>query len=104
MAEQGRAAIAAAVARTRAPLALRERLEADRARHWRGRRRRALLGPVAATATLAAVVVLGLSLGNRDGVTGGGRAGGPTVLALASLAARPIAEPAPRADPAHPAR
>lgn len=102
LAEQGRAAIAAAVASTHAPLALRERIEADHARQGRTRRRWAVLAPIAAVATLAAVVVLGLSLGGGDGVGGGGRAGGPTVLALAGLAARPLVEPAPKPDPAHP--
>jgi hypothetical protein len=103
LADAGRDTIAAAVAATRAPQQLRERLEADRADRRRTPRRRGLLAPVATVLALAAVAVLALTLRSDDGtIGGGGRAGGPTVLALAALAGRPIVQPAPRPDPAHP--
>lgn len=102
LAEYGRDAIAVATAGTHAPLALRERIEADRARLWRTRRRRALLGPAAGLAVLCALIMIGLLTRSDRGTIGGGRAGGPTVIALAQLASRPIVEPAPKADPARP--
>jgi hypothetical protein len=91
LAERGRALIAAAVAETRAPLALRERIEADReraAKSARPRRLRALVpaGGLVAAAVLAVVLVAG----------GGPRA--PSVLATASLAARGPVLPAPAED------
>jgi hypothetical protein len=95
LAERGRALIAAAVAETRAPLALRERIEADRrrsvARGAGARRRRGLLIPAGGlVAALVVAVVL---------VTGGG--GAPSVLATASLAARGPVLPAPHEDKAN---
>lgn len=103
MADHGRAAVARAVAVTHAPLGLRERIEADRARLWRTRRRRALLAPAGTLALLVAVVALGFALrGGRDGTTGGGRGGGPTVLALAQVGTRPAIAAAPREDPDRP--
>ena len=84
LAERGRALIAAAVAETMAPLALRERIEADRARvGQRGgaRRSRGLLGKLVPAAGLVAVAVVALVL-----VLGGSSA--PSVLATASLASR----------------
>jgi hypothetical protein len=91
LAERGRALIAAAVAETNAPLALRERIEADRARAAkpaRSRRLRALLpaGGLVAAAIVAVVLVLG------------GDGGAPSVLATASLATGGPVLPAPAED------
>jgi hypothetical protein len=91
LAERGRALIAAAVAETRAPLALRERIEADReraAKSARPRRLRALVpaGGLVAAAVLAVVLVAG------------GGASAPSVLATASLATRGPVLPAPAED------
>jgi hypothetical protein len=99
LADRGRALIAAAVADTRAPLALRERIEADRrrasSRGLRARRGRLvrLLLPAAglAVAVVAAIVI----------AVGGG--GTPSVLATASLAARGPVLPPPAEDDGHPA-
>jgi hypothetical protein len=93
LAERGRALIAAAVAETRAPLALRERLEADRSRA--GSRRAAprgfrLLAPITGLVAAAAVAVVL--------ITGGGT---PSVLATASLATKGPVLPAPKEDPAN---
>jgi hypothetical protein len=90
LAERGRALIAAAVAETMAPLALRERIEADRARAAkpaRSRRLRALLpaGGLVAAAVVAVVLVVGGS-------------NAPSVLATASLAAGGPVLPAPAED------
>jgi hypothetical protein len=90
LAERGRALIAAAVAETMAPLTLRERIEADRARAAkpaRSRRLRALLpaGGLVAAAVVAVVLVLGGS-------------NAPSVLATASLAAGGPVLPAPPED------
>jgi hypothetical protein len=100
LADRGAAMIAAAVAQTRAPQALRERIEADRARAaersaaraplWRARR--PLLGGLAA-AVAAVVVALALALG------GGGGQGGSGILAVAALAVRGPALPAPAEVP-----
>jgi hypothetical protein len=91
LAERGRVLIAAAVAETQAPLALRERIEADRARAAkpaRSRRLRALLpaGGLVAAAIVAVVLVLG------------GDGGAPSVLATASLATGGPVLPAPAED------
>jgi len=94
LAERGRALIAAAVAETMAPLALRERIEADRARAARpggARRSRGLLGKLVPAAGLVAAVVVALVL-----VLGGSNA--PSVLATASLATRGPVLPAPAED------
>ena len=94
LAERGRALIAAAVAETTAPLALRERIEADRARagqnggarRARGRRgKRVPAGGRRAAAVVALVLVLGGS-------------NAPSVLATASLATRGPVLPAPAED------
>jgi hypothetical protein len=89
LAERGSALIAAAVAETMAPLALRERIEADRQRApKRSRGRPGLLlpaGGLVAAAALALVLVLG-----------GPNA--PTVLATASLATGGPVLPAPAED------
>ena len=94
LAERGRALIAAAVAETRAPLALRERIEADRERagHRGGARRsRGLLGKLVPAGGLVAAAVVALVL-----VLGGSSA--PSVLATASLATRGPVLPAPAED------
>jgi hypothetical protein len=94
LAERGRALIAAAVAETSAPLALRERIEADRARAGRtqgARRSRGLLGKLvpAGAVLAAAIVALVLALGGSNA---------PSVLATASLAAGGPVLPAPAED------
>ena len=97
LAERGRALIAAAVAETMAPLALRERIEADRARACQrggARRSRGLLGKLVPAGGLLAAVVVALVL-----VLGGSSA--PSVLATASLAARGPILPAPAEDEAN---
>jgi hypothetical protein len=97
LAERGRTLIAAAVAETTAPLALRERIEADRARAARNggaRRSRGLLGKLVPAGGLLAAVVVALVL-----VLGGSSA--PSVLATASLAARGPILPAPAEDEAN---
>ena len=92
-AERGLALIQAAVAETRAPLALRERIQADRERGRSGRRRWALGGSLAG-AVAAAALALVLA-------TGGGSAG-LSVADAAQFATRGPAAPAPMVDPAHP--
>jgi hypothetical protein len=91
LAERGRALIAAAVARTEAPLSLRERIEADRARARTGRRRRGLNVLVPAGGLLVAAIVAVVL------ATGGGPS--PTVLATAQFAARGPVLPPPKEDP-----
>jgi hypothetical protein len=97
LAERGRALIAAAVAETHAPLALRERIEADRSRAVsrgvRGRRRR-LRGLLLPAGGLAAALVVAVIV-----VAGGG--GAPSVVATASLATRGPVLPAPDEDKAN---
>ncbi len=94
LAERGRALIAAAVAETTAPLALRERIEADRQRagargagaRSRGLTRRLLpAGGLVAAAVVALVLVLGGS-------------NSPSILATASLATGGPVLPAPAED------
>jgi len=97
LAERGRALIAAAVAETMAPLALRERIEADRARAHRpegAKRSRGLLGKLVPAGGLVAAAVVALVL-----VLGGSSA--PSVLATASLATRGPVLPAPAEDEAN---
>jgi hypothetical protein len=97
LAERGRALIAAAVAETRAPLGLRERIEADRSRavsrgaRVRRRRLRVLLLPAGG---LAAALVVAIIV-----VSGGG--GAPSVVATAALATRGPVLPAPAEDRAN---
>jgi hypothetical protein len=95
LAERGRALIAAAVAETSAPLALRERIERDRERARPAARRRwfGVAGSIAAVgaAVLAAIVI----------EVGGTQA--PGVLATVQLAGKGPALPAPKHDPANPA-
>jgi len=88
-AEQGRALVAAAVARSRAPLALRERIEADRERARRARRRRRGLGVLAGglAAALAATAVALIAAPSGDEA--------PTVGAVVRLGDRAAAQPAP---------
>ncbi len=95
LAERGRALIAAAVAGTEAPAALRERIEADRTRARTGRRRRGLNVLVPAGGLLAAAIVA-VVIATSAGPS-------PTVLATAQLAARGPVLPAPKEDPANPA-
>jgi hypothetical protein len=93
-AERGRAMVAAAVAQTRAPLELRERLESQRTKAaTRPRRSWALGGSLAAgaAAIVAAIVI----------ATGGGAAA-PSVAAAAQLALRAPTAGAPAVDPSHP--
>jgi hypothetical protein len=94
--ERGRALIVAAVAEARAPLGLRERIEADRSRAAGGgvRRRRRLLALLIPAGGLAAALVVAVIV-----VSGGG--GAPSVVATASLAARGPVLPAPREDGAN---
>lgn len=92
-AERGRAIVHAAVAQTRAPLALRERIEQQQRAGRPERRRWALGGSLAAT---AAAVVAAIVL-----ATGGGVAG-PTVADAAQLALRAPTAAAPAVDAAHP--
>jgi hypothetical protein len=94
LAERGRALIAAAVAETTAPLALRERIEADRARAAKSARPRRLRALLPAAGVVAAAVVAVVLL------VGGG-ASGPSVLATASLAAGGPVLPAPPEDSAN---
>jgi hypothetical protein len=89
--EQRRAvgAVRAAAAETRAPLHLRERVEADRRRFApRARRRRISLAGVAAAALAAAALALVLTLP-------GGTPGAPTVVQAAQLGALPPTAAAP---------
>src|SRR5438477_6012022 len=94
-AERGRALVHAAVAQTRAPLALRERIESDRTARRPARRRLALGGSFAATAA-AVVAAIVIATG------GGGAGGGLSVAQAAVLATRAPTAPAPAVDPAHP--
>lgn len=97
LAERGRSYVAAAVDQTRAPLGLRERLEADRRRTAPARRRRrASLGAVLAGATALALVAVVLALPS-------GTPGAPTVVEAAALAAASPAGTPPAADPRSPA-
>ena len=81
LAERGRLLIAAAVAETRAPLALRERIETDRQRAGSQRARSRRWGVLAPVAGVLAAAIVAVVL-----VTGG--PGAPSVLATASLATR----------------
>jgi hypothetical protein len=95
LAERGHALVAAAVAETAAPLALRERIERDRARARPVARRRwlGIAGSLAAVAAavLAAVVI---EVGGTPS---------PGVLATVQLAGKGPALPAPKHDPSNPA-
>jgi hypothetical protein len=94
LAERGRALIAAAVAETMAPLALRERIEADSARAAKrgaGARSRGRLGWLLPAGGLVAAAAVALVL-----LAGG--PGAPSVLATASLATRGPLLPAPEED------
>jgi hypothetical protein len=92
LAERGRALIAAAVAETMAPLALRERIEADRARvAKRSTGVRGMRGWLLPAGGLVAAAAVALVL-----VLGGPSA--PSVLATASLATRGPLLPAPQED------
>lgn len=82
-----------AVAATEAPLALRERLERDRARLAAPRRRRRIFS-LAAAGSLAAVAVLAVMVG----ISGG--PGAPSVAEAADLGAKPPTAPVAVASPA----
>jgi hypothetical protein len=92
-AERGRKLVQAAVAQTRAPLALRERIEAERARSRPARRRWTLGGSFAAVAAAAVLAIV---------IAGGGGTGGPTVAEAAVFANRAPTGAAPAVDPTHP--
>jgi hypothetical protein len=92
-AERGRVLVQAAVAQTRAPLALRERIEADRARPRRARRRWTLGGSLAGAVAAASVAIVL--------ATGGGSAG-LSVAQAAQFAKLGPAAPAPAVDSTHP--
>jgi hypothetical protein len=94
LAERGRALIAAAVAETRAPLALRERIEADRSRAAAPARRRRRLGMLIPVGGVVAAAIVAVVI-----AVGGG--GAPSVLATASLAARGPVLPAPQESKAN---
>jgi hypothetical protein len=88
LAERGRLLIAAAVAETHAPLALRERIEADRGRAPRSTRSRGgwrVFAPVAGVVAAVAIALVVLV----------GGSGSPSVLATAALATKGPVLPAP---------
>jgi hypothetical protein len=95
LAERGRALIAAAVAETRAPLGLRERIESDRQRAGSRRaapaRRWGVFAPIAGVLAAAIVAVVLVTGGN----------GTPSVFATAALATRGPVLPAPAEDPSN---
>lgn len=76
-----------AVAETEAPLALRERLERDRARLAAPRRRRRLVSVFAAAGAVAAVVLVAALVGLSGGP------GAPSVAQAADLGAKPPTAP-----------
>lgn len=85
--------IRGAAAEVRAPLALRERLEADRARHARaGRSRRRWFSVALAGAAVAAVLLAVVLAGP----------GGPTLQEAAAFGAQPATGPAPESAPSQP--
>lgn len=90
LAERGRVLVATAVAETRAPLALRERIEADRS-HAAARGRRGRLGVLVPSGALLAAVAVAI-------VVAVGGSAAPGVVATASLAARGPVLPAPDED------
>jgi hypothetical protein len=95
LAERGRELVAAAVARTQAPLALREQIERqrERARPARRRRRVTVLGSLAAVgAAVLAALVISLN----------GTAAAPSVLATVQLAGGGPTLPAPPVDADNP--
>ena len=89
LAERGRVLVAAAVAETRAPHALRERIEADRARARRVRSRhhglRVLAGGLAVALLALAVTLVAAPAGDEA----------PTVGAVVRLGDRAATDPAP---------
>ena len=85
--------IRGAASEVRAPLALRERLEADRARLARPRARRRWFS-VATAGALAAAVLLAVVLV--------GPGGGPTLQEAAAFGAQPATGPAPETVPTQP--
>jgi hypothetical protein len=96
-AERGRELVAAAVAATSAPPALRERLERERERATPARRhRRRSLGLAGASAAVVAAVLAALV------ITFGGAGAAPSVLATVQLAGGGPTLPAPRPDASNP--
>ena len=95
LAERGRELVATAVAETRAPLGLRERLEAQRERRRPAGRGRWLgLGASVAAVVAAAAVALVITVGGSPA---------PSVLATVQLAADGPTLPAPARDARNPA-
>jgi hypothetical protein len=95
LAERGRSLVHAAVAEARAPLALRERIEADRARARPAlRRRRLALGGSLAGLVAAALLAVILA-------TPASGPAGPSVAQAAELATLPATGTAPSVDSAH---
>jgi hypothetical protein len=94
LAERGRALVAAAVAQTSAPLALRERIERDRERARPGVVRRRWFGLAASFAAVAAAAAAAL-------VISLGGASNPSVLATVQLAGGGPVLPAPKHDTAN---
>jgi anti-sigma factor RsiW len=95
LSERGRELVAAAVTQTRAPLALRERLEAQRERGRRSAPRRRWLGLAGSFAAVAAVAATAVVIS-----LGGGSA--PSVLATVQLASAGPTLPAPAHNPRNP--
>src|SRR5215212_9395537 len=91
--ERGRAIVQAAVAQTRAPLGLRERIEADRARARPARRRWALGGSFAAVAAAAVLAIV---------LAGGGGGGGPSGRQAAAAGRRGPGAAPPAVHGTHP--
>jgi hypothetical protein len=96
LAERGRALVAAAVADVRAPMSLRESLEAQRTRTAPARRRRRLALGSAMAGVAALAVVFALL------VAPGGTPGGPSVVEAAALSGRAATAPAPARDSGDP--
>jgi hypothetical protein len=94
-AERGRAMVQAAVAQTRAPLGLRERIEAQQREAARPARRRWALGGSFAAAAAAVIVAIVVA-------TGGSGVAEPSVAQAAQLALRAPTAGAPAVDAANP--
>jgi hypothetical protein len=95
LAERGQVLVAAALQQTSAPLALRERIEAQRTRTAPARRRRrAALGALAAGGAALALAIVLL-------VAPGGAPGSPSLSQAAALGARAAQQSAPGRDAAN---
>jgi len=95
LAERGRLVVAAAVAETEAPLALRERIESRRQRSAPARRRRRSALAALAGGALALVVAITLL------AAPGGTPGGPSLTEAATLGTRAPQAAAPARDSAN---